>query len=83
MTDLPVPLHEWAARTLVGSRVTYARYLQLLEAQRAALRADDIDLLAGNDTAHEDRLAVKPPDPVRPVDESGYLQAMRRVVHRE
>jgi hypothetical protein len=46
VTDLPVPLHEWAARTLVGSRVTYARYLQLLEAQRAALRADDIDLLA-------------------------------------
>ncbi len=46
MSDLPVALHERAARALVGSRVSYARYLQLLEAQRAALRADDIDLLA-------------------------------------
>lgn len=46
MSDLPDALHERAARALVGSRVNYARYLQLLEAQRAALRADDIDLLA-------------------------------------
>lgn len=46
MSDLPDALHERAARALVGSRVSYARYLQLLEAQRAALRADDIDLLA-------------------------------------
>jgi hypothetical protein len=46
VSDLPDALHERAARALVGSRVSYARYLQLLEAQRAALRADDIDLLA-------------------------------------
>jgi len=46
VSDLPVALHERAARALVGSRVRYARYLQLLEAQRAALHADDIDLLA-------------------------------------
>jgi hypothetical protein len=46
VSDLPVALHERAARALVGSRVSYARYLHLLEAQRAALRSDDIDLLA-------------------------------------
>ncbi len=46
MSDLPDELHRRAARALVTSRVTYARYLHLLEAQEAALRADDIDLLA-------------------------------------
>ena len=46
MSDLPEELYQRAARMLTGSRVSYARYLQLLEAQREALRADDIDLLA-------------------------------------
>jgi cell division septum initiation protein DivIVA len=46
VSDLPDELHRRAARALVVSRVNYARYLQLLEAQEAALRADDLDLLA-------------------------------------
>ena len=57
MSDLADELHRRTARALVSGRVNYARYLQLLEAQEAALRADDLDLLATLATEGIARLA--------------------------
>ncbi len=46
MSDLPAALSDTAVRALDASRAAYARYLHLLDAQRAAIRSDDLDLLA-------------------------------------
>jgi len=46
VTDLAESLYRSAMPGLEATRTTYARYLQLLDAQRAALRADDLHLLS-------------------------------------
>ncbi len=46
MSDLPVPLSERACALLTAQRTAVARYAALLEGQRAALRAEDPELLA-------------------------------------
>ncbi len=46
MTDLPDSLFGTAMRALQASRLAYAHYLHVLDAQRAAMRADDASLLS-------------------------------------
>lgn len=46
MSDLPATLSDTTVRALDASRTAYARYRHLLDAQRAALRSEDLDLVA-------------------------------------
>jgi hypothetical protein len=46
VSDLPAALSDAAVRALDASRSAYTRYLDLLDAQRAALRSGDLHLLA-------------------------------------
>lgn len=46
MTDLSESLYEKIGTLLEGQRAAVARYAGLLDAQRAALKSDDIELLA-------------------------------------
>lgn len=46
MTDLPLPLFSRIAAVLESQRTAIGRHAHLLDAQRAALRADDLELLA-------------------------------------
>ena len=46
MSDLPAPLYERACALLTAQRSAVARYSALLDGQRAALRAEDPELLA-------------------------------------
>lgn len=59
MTDLPDSLARVSRQALESSRTAYARYLHLLDAQRAALRAGDdtmLSALAAEATAVLERL---------------------------
>ena len=58
MTDLPVRLAERIARVTAACEAACDRHRDLLEVQRAALRSDDSDVLAGMAVESAELLAV-------------------------